>query len=1017
MQRRTLAEDRPAREHGSTLFSWAIITLILIFSYSPTALTADTNKLEKLERRTSVVAVCSYTVGTTSMELNANPSIKTRTVSLYTTSGCWWDASTSSPWITIVSPTSSVRGNGTITFRVTENTGPYRSGSIIAGGRVLVVSQKAPFVEATFEMSNSFPLIGEVVTFSVDPILDVQSWNFGEANCKDPEGSGFINCALLPSGACNTYQWTFPTAGEKNVTMVVSDGRDKTRHPTVQDSGECCLADGRPDASFETSAEEIFAGETVYFTDTSSKSGLQTKALSLSWLPSDPEIGDDVTFTLSGVTGSIDRATWNFGEEGCEKPSIGVCEPHPIYGGSCTSFTFAYAAGGTKAIYVDLELAGGGTASLGPVAVDVANSGSCDGGGGGGCSYSLSPTAETFGPEGGSGSFGVSTTTECPWDATTTSSWLTINSGQGTGPGTVAFSVDTHTGFQSRSGIIKVEGKNFRVTQTADLGDTAPTAWVWTVTRVEDENGDPVDQDVATGSERTFSYLFREPGRYRVSMTATNCAGSNSTYNYIAVEDAPVENFVIGAAISQAGANDTQWETDLRFFNPCGELLDVRIEYLPENTDNAGAELFFREFQLQANETRTFADIIEAIPGLSVPVSGSVRIGSTSDSGCKVLSVSRTFNDTPDGSLGLFVPALPVKRVGREFLDVAGLIHNDHYRTNMRLVNYSDEEVWVPLTAYDKGGAQVGERRSVKVRAQSTKQINNIAVEWFGAEEDLAPFSVRAEIDGLDVLALGTVIDNATGDSVLYLSSFFDENQIWLAGVASLQGVNDSQWRTDLWLYNPTNDWLPGEIEFVVGDDPSESYGFAWPTLATHRTKQYLDIVSDQLGLEGTKGYIVATGDDGGPAPQVSARTYNLDSSGGTYGLNLRAFASKDLLQPGEVGYIAGISNSEDQSVGYRTNVGVLNTKRDGWAGVRITMYNLDGSQAAEPFQTQIPPGKLRQFDIFKTLDLNHITMTGSLKIEAISGGAVAVYATEIDNISQDAIFIPAQQLFKGLAR
>ncbi len=63
------------------------------------------------------------------------------------------------------------------------------------------------------------------------------------------------------------------------------------------------------------------------------------------------------------------------------------------------------------------------------------------------------------------------------------------------------------------------------------------------------------------------------------------------------------------------------------------------------------------------------------------------------------------------------------------------------------------------------------------------------------------------------------------------------------------------------------------------------------------------------------------------------------------------------------------------------------------------------------------PPGKLRQFDIFKKLDLDAITMTGSLKIEAVSGGAVAVYATEIDNRTQDSIFIPAQRLFMGLAR
>ena len=80
-------------------------------------------------------------------------------------------------------------------------------------------------------------------------------------------------------------------------------------------------------------------------------------------------------------------------------------------------------------------------------------------------------------------------------------------------------------------------------------------------------------------------------------------------------------------------------------------------------------------------------------------------------------------------------------------------------------------------------------------------------------------------------------------------------------------------------------------------------------------------------------------------------------------------------------------------------------------------MYNLDGSQAAEPYETNIAPGKLRQFDIFKKLGLGDTDMTGSLVIEAVSGGAVAVYATEIDNRTQDSIFIPAQPRFMGPAR
>ena len=326
-------------------------------------------------------------------------------------------------------------------------------------------------------------------------------------------------------------------------------------------------------------------------------------------------------------------------------------------------------------------------------------------------------------------------------------------------------------------------------------------------------------------------------------------------------------------------------------------------------------------------------------------------------------------------------------------------------------MNYGETDSWVSLTAFVRNGDQVGQTRSVMVRGLSTKQINEVS-KWLGVDDNLAPFTVRAGVEGLEMHVLGTVVDNITGDSVLYLPSFHDEPRIWLVGVAHLEGVNESQWRTDLWLYNPTETWLGGELEYVVGDSPSDVYGFEWPILNNNRIKQYIDIVGEELGLLESRGYIVLTGVD--VAPQVAARTYNLDPSGGTYGLNLQAFGSDDLLEPGETGYIAGISNSEDQNIGFRTNMGFLNTDRYGWTGLRVTMYNLDGTLAAEPYEFDIAPGKLLQFDIFKKLGLRKITMTGSVKIEVLNGGSVASYATEVDNRTQDSIFIPALTKYQG---
>ena len=676
---------------------------------------------------------CTYSLSQSSVELG--PGGGEALVTVNTQSGCSWTASTATPWITILAPSGANSGSGSLRIRLDQNTGPYRTGSVIAGGKALVVNQRPPDIPPYFEMSNNRPDIGEEVTFSVDPILEVASWDFGEADCRG--NAPVINCYFLPGNACNTIQWTFPSKGSKAVTMTLTDGRTKTRTPLVSAYGECCLADGRPDADFTMSSDEAYTGEIITFSDLSAKVAADfSKAISFGWDPQNPEIGESVTFTLDGLSGDIEKATWNFGGTGCDgADATQVCTANTW--NNCLHQSFTYSSSGTKSVSVTVELEGGGSSNVGPLNLTVANAGECETGGGGGpvCSYVVNPTVAPapFPYSGGSGSFNVTTTQDCEWSATTYSSWVHVVSGGGFGSGAVQYTVDANPGTSDRTTTIWVGGKSHRLTQAGDQGDTAPSEWRWTITRVINEDGEEVDEDYFSSIDQNMSYRFSDPGRYRVSLTAINCYGTSTTHRYLEIIDSPVEDFVVGAAVSSLnGAYDTLWETDLRFFNPCNENLDVRIEYLPENEDNAGAELDSSEFQLLPNQTRVFDLITDAIPALgSEPISGSVRIESTSDSGCKVLSVSRTFNDTPDGSLGLFVPALPVKRVGREFLDLTGLIHNQEYRTNLRLVNYSDEEVWVPLTGYDKGGAQIGERRSVKVKAQSTKQINAIA-DWLG---------------------------------------------------------------------------------------------------------------------------------------------------------------------------------------------------------------------------------------------------------------------------------------------
>ena len=361
---------------------------------------------------------CEYNLSPSSTVFSAGGG--TRSFAVLATSGCSWTASESESWITITSGASGT-GNRTVYYSVAANPGARRVGNISVGGRSYTITQSAPLVPLDFDFSKIYPKIGETVTFSADPALEIDHWDFGDVNC---DGQNPVkDCFWLPAGACNEVEWTFSTPGVKNVTMVLTDGRVKIKHPTVQNVGECCYADGTPRASFD-GPSEVYAGQEVTFADSSTKSIAATKALDANWTPMEPEIGEQITFTLTGLTGSVGKATWEFGETGCDgEAAVKEC----ISGifNNCSGMTFTYASGGAKTVSVSVELEGGGTQTVGPLAIDVANSGSCDsGGGGGGCSYSLTPISAQFDFESGSGGFNVTTTEECAWEATTTSSWI-----------------------------------------------------------------------------------------------------------------------------------------------------------------------------------------------------------------------------------------------------------------------------------------------------------------------------------------------------------------------------------------------------------------------------------------------------------------------------------------------------------------------------------------------------------------------------------------------------------------
>jgi len=83
------------------------------------------------------------------------------------------------------------------------------------------------------------------------------------------------------------------------------------------------------------------------------------------------------------------------------------------------------------------------------------------------CSYTISPTSQSFSADGGIGSVDVTTQSGCSWTAISNASWITITSGSsGTGSGIVYYTGSPNTGSCSRTGTIAIADQTFTVTQS-----------------------------------------------------------------------------------------------------------------------------------------------------------------------------------------------------------------------------------------------------------------------------------------------------------------------------------------------------------------------------------------------------------------------------------------------------------------------------------------------------------------------------------------------------------------------
>jgi hypothetical protein len=479
------------------------------------------------------------------------------------------------------------------------------------------------------------------------------------------------------------------------------------------------------------------------------------------------------------------------------------------------------------------------------------------------------------------------------------------------------------------------------------------------------------------------------------------------------------DSLIIPAVAHAPGANDSLFQSDVRVTNLSAQAAKYQLNFTPTGTDGTQSGST-TSIQIDPGATMALDDILANFFGTgSAAVSGSLEIrplgsgGSASFTspvgGVQVttLASSKTYNVTPNGTFGQYIPAIPFSQfIGKAtsgpkaLLSLQQIAQSTAYRTNFGLVEASGQPASVTLSVFDNSGVKVGEIFQT-LQAGEHRQLNSIL-----AANGITLTDGRIEVEVTSstgkVTAYASAVDNFTNDPLLVspvLKSSTSSSRYVLPGVADLNnGV--ASWRTDMRIFNSSTAPVTVTLLYVPQGNPTATQT-ATRTLAAGQVLAIDNTLQTLFGLTNSGGSMVVTTAIASNLV-VTGRTYN-QTSNGTYGQFIPGVTPSESVGNGD--RALQVLQLEHSSR-YRTNIGVAETSGNG-ATVEVSLILPDTLTTPKTTMT-LAANEFRQFSLadFGLGDIYNARVT--VKVTGGSG-KVTAYGSVIDQITQDPTYVPAQ--------
>ena len=501
------------------------------------------------------------------------------------------------------------------------------------------------------------------------------------------------------------------------------------------------------------------------------------------------------------------------------------------------------------------------------------------------------------------------------------------------------------------------------------------------------------------------------PVNVPISVTTVTPVGSGG-------KNTPLPNSLIIPAVGHAtGINNSLFESDIRIANTSAQAMKYQLNFTLTRTD-ASQSGQSTTIQVDPGATMALDDILTSFFGTGSDGTSALGVleirplTGTQNGPLSVQTVasSRTYNSTPAGTLGQFIPAIPFSQFiakspdqsTKTVLSLQQIANSAAYRTNFGVVEGAGEPADVLVHVFNNLGTEVVAPIPMSLLPGEHRQFNLLA------DNNISLTDGRFEVEVVSatgkVTAYASVIDNITNDPLMVfpvLKGAESATRYVIPGVADINnGI--ASWRSDIRLFNPGTTQVTATLNYFPQPGNAGASGTQQVVINPGQVKAVDNALQSLYTLTNSGGSMLVT-TPGSSKLIVTARTYN-QTSNGTYGQFIPAVtpAGSVGLADNRVLQLLQLESSDRM----RTNIGFVETSGNP-VTIEVSALPPDSKVAAK---TQIPLAA-NQFLQISLANFGLGTVYNArVTVKVLGGtGRVTAYGSVIDQLTQDPTYVPAQ--------